>query len=54
MSHTQNEGGTKLSRARTSGFRVKLKTGKGQLTLKRRRAKGRKCLAPATIGRKNK
>ncbi|KAJ7295824.1 hypothetical protein O6H91_Y161700 [Diphasiastrum complanatum] len=39
---------SRLSRARTSGFRVRMQTPTGRNVLKRRRAKGRKRLVPAT------
>lgn len=35
---------SKVKRARTFGFRARMKTAKGRLTLKRRRFKGRKKL----------
>jgi|TARA_B110000967_G_scaffold196167_1_gene226456 large subunit ribosomal protein L34 len=39
--------GTRRARARTSGFRARLATPGGRRTLKLRRKKGRKYLAPA-------
>ena len=39
--------GTRRARARTSGFRARLATPGGRRTLKARRKKGRKYLAPA-------
>ena len=37
--------GTKLKRARTSGFRARIKTSAGRRVLKTRRARGRHSLA---------
>jgi len=37
--------GTKLKRARTSGFRARIKTSSGRRVLKARRARGRHSLA---------
>lgn len=37
--------GTKLKKARTSGFRARIKTSSGRAILKARRKKGRKQLA---------
>lgn len=37
--------GTKLKKARTSGFRARIKTSSGRAILKARRKKGRKSLA---------
>uniref|UniRef100_A0A0C9RGW7 TSA: Wollemia nobilis Ref_Wollemi_Transcript_25322_1062 transcribed RNA sequence n=1 Tax=Wollemia nobilis TaxID=56998 RepID=A0A0C9RGW7_9CONI len=39
---------SRKSRARTQGFRVRMQTASGRRVLKRRRAKGRKCLVPQT------
>lgn len=40
--------GTKRARARTSGFRMRLKTAAGRKVVQARRKKGRKSLAPAS------
>ncbi|KAG2495598.1 hypothetical protein HYH03_006198 [Edaphochlamys debaryana] len=43
--------GTNRKRRRTSGFKARMATKNGRNVLKARRAKGRKCLCPASEGK---